>query len=190
VLVTAVHLARRLAVERRPGTTMPVTYARSRRGIVRRSWLVVDDQGREWWVPVHWDPVLTGLLAKTPATVHGRPSRDRMVVVDVEGTPVWQAGRRRSEPPRGEITQDAPRWSKAAKKRTEAEARAGTKAPPAPIGLARQFRTDGALIVAAPLIGLMWAYVNGGGVVASLVATALAATFLFWLPTVVGSDPT
>ena len=33
VLVTTVHVTRRLAVERRPATTMPVTYARSRRGL-------------------------------------------------------------------------------------------------------------------------------------------------------------
>lgn len=190
VLVTAAHLTRRLVAERRPGTTLPVSYARSRRGIGRRSWLVVDDQGREWWVPVHWDPVLAGLLEKTPATVHGRPARDRVVVVDVAGTPVWQAGRRRSRPPRGEITRDAPRWSKSAAKRIEAEGRSATQAASRPVGLARQFRTDGALLVAAPLLGLTWAYVSDGGLVASLVATALAAAFLFWLPTVVGSDPT
>ncbi len=190
VLVTAAHLTRRLVAERRPGTTMPVSYARSRRGIGRRSWLVVDDQGGEWWVPVHWDPVLAGLLEQTPATVHGRPARDRVVVVDVAGTPVWQAGRRRTQPPRGEITRDAPRWSTPAAKRPEAEGRPATEAPGRPIGLARQFRTDGALLVAAPLLGVTWAYVSDGGLAALLVATALSAAFLFWLPTVVGSDPT
>lgn len=173
LVATGVHVARRLAAERRPGTTLPVTYARSRRGIVRRSWLVVTEQGRDWWVPVHWDPLLPGLPPGTPATVHGRPSQDRVVVVDVGGAKVWQAGRRRATPPGGAVTAD--------------EADLET---PAPVGLVRQVRTDAVLLAAAPLIGLLWAYLDESGTASWAAATALAAGVLFWLPTVAGSDPT
>ena len=173
LVATGVHVARRLAAERRPGTTMPVTYARSRRGIVRRSWLVVTEQGRDWWVPVHWDPLLPGLPLGTPATVHGRPSRDRVVVVDAGGTKVWQAGRRRATAPSGAVTADLADLD-----------------TPAPVGLVRQVRTDAVLLSAAPLIGLMWAYLDESGAASWAAATALAAGVLFWLPTVTGSDPT
>jgi hypothetical protein len=189
VSVTAVHIARRLSLERRPPTVLPVTYARSRRALVRRSWLVVEDAGREHWVPVHWEPVLTRLLAGTPVPVHGRPSRDRVVVADVEGIPVWQAGRRRLEPPRGEVVREAPEWSRSAERRAEAEAQRATTGSE-PVGLARQFRIDGSILVAAPLVGLLWAYADRGGLGSAAVATLLAACFLFWLPTITGSDPT
>ena len=191
VLVTTVHITRRLAAERRPGTTMPVSYARSRRGLFRRAWLVVDDHGRRWWVPVHWDPLLTRLLAKTPATVHGRPAGDRVVVVDIDSTPVWQAGRRRRDPPGGQILMTAPPWSKSAKRRVDAAATVGTEAGATPpLGLGRQFRTDATLLVAAPAIGLLWAYLDRSGPASLLLATLLAACVLFWLPTILGSDPT
>ena len=172
LVASGVHLARRLAAERRPGNTMPVSYARSRRGVVRRSWLVLTDDGRDWWVPVHWEPALLGVASGTPATVHGRPSRDRVVVVDVGGTKVWQAGRRRPTAPRGVVTDAAD--------------------PPTPtsVGLVHQVRTDSALLVVAPIAGLLWAYLDDGGAASWAAATALVAGVLFWLPTVIGSDPT
>jgi hypothetical protein len=39
------------------------------------------------------------------------------------------------------------------------------------------------------VLGLLWAYVSGGGTGSFLVATALAAAVLFWLPQLLGSDP-
>jgi hypothetical protein len=172
VAVSAVHLARRRAAERRPATTLPVTYARSRSGLARRSWLLVQEESRAWWVPVHWEPVLETLRPGTRAAVHGRPSRDRVVAVDVDGTPVWQSGRRRLTSPRGEVTREPARA-------------AGTDVP-----LRRHFRADAGLLAAAPVLGLLWAYVNDGGRTTWLLATALSAAVLFWVPTVLGSDPT
>lgn len=187
VAVSAVHVARRSAAERRPGSTMPATYARSRRRLLRRSWLVLRDQGRELWMPVHWDPALTRAAAGTPAVVHGRPGRDRVLAVELGGGTVWQAaGRVRSEPPQGEITMAEPA------RPASGSRRAGTAddAPPAGTGIGRQLRADGAVLVAAPMIGLLWAYMNDSGLDSALAATVLSAAVLLWLPTLLGSDPT
>lgn len=185
VAVSAMHVARRAAAERRAGHRMPVTYARSRRRLLSRSWLVVQDGGRELWVPVHWEPTLSTLPAGTPAIAHGRPGRDRVLAVELEGATVWQAaGRVRLERPRGEITMEAP-------------VQPGTAPPtgaeqdgPVDVSLLRQVRADGAVLVAAPVLGLAWAYVDSSGLASLMVATGLSATVLLWLPTILGSDPT
>jgi hypothetical protein len=183
VLLTVLHVLRRRRAERRPATTMPVSYARSKRGLVQRSWLVVDERGREWWLPVHWVPELAGLLAKTPSAVHGRPASDRLLVVDVGGTPVWQSGRKRSAPPSGDLVTASTPWSKSAQRRAEA-------VPPPSAGLTRQLRGDAVLVAIAPLLGLLWAYVDGSGEGGFAGATVLMAGVLFWVPTVLGTDPT
>lgn len=172
VVASGVHVARRSAAGRQPVTRLPAAYGRSRFGVVRRSWLVVEDAGRSWWVSVHWEPVLEELAPDTPVAFHGRPSRDRLVVAEVAGTPVWPAGRKRSTPPRGEVDELDP--------------------APAPryVSLTRHFRADSALVAAAPILGLLWAYVDDGGPVSWLLATLLAGAALVWLPTVRGSDPT
>jgi hypothetical protein len=183
--VSAVHVARRLAAERRPGRAMPVTHARHRRGLVQRSWLLLTDAGREWWVPVHWEPALDSVPAKTPCTVHGGPGTDRVVAVDVHGTPVWQSGRKRAVPPPGEVVTAAPPSSKAARRRTEEAA--GVRSP---AGLARQLRADAPLLTVAPMLGLLWAYLDSSGLAGFVGSTLLMACVLFWLPSIFGSDPT
>jgi len=185
VAVSAVHVLRRRAAERRPGHPVPVTYARSRRGLVQRSWLLLNDTDREWWVPVHWEPVLASTLARTPGTVHGRPLDDRVVAVEVHGTPIWQSGRKRPVAPSGEVITTATPWSKATQRRTE-----DADAPPPPAALARQFRADAVLLVAAPMLGLLWAYVDSSGAAGFVGSTALFACVLLWLPSIVGTDPT
>ena len=125
VIVTGVHLARRLAAERRPAAPLPVRYARSRRGVVQRSWLVVTEDGRDWWVPVHWEPVLLGLAPGKPAPVHGRPSRDRVA-----------GGRRRPGCRCG-------RAAGAGRPRRPACGRPRRTRRRAPVGLLRHFRSDG-----------------------------------------------
>src|SRR5262249_22067505 len=47
VLTTTVRLWRRVAAERRPARTFPVHWAQYRRGLIRRSWLVIEDAKRE-----------------------------------------------------------------------------------------------------------------------------------------------
>jgi hypothetical protein len=178
ILASVVHVARRRAAERRPASNLPVSYARSKFGLNRRSWVLVEEAGTTWWVSVHWDPVLETIAPGDTALVHGRPSRDRVVTFDIGGTHVWQAGRRRSGPPRGEVDREG----------IEPESTdrvVGTDVP-----LHRQFRADAGLIIAAPILGILWAYVDDGGKVSFLLATALAGAALFWVPTVRGSDPT
>ena len=186
-LISVVHVVRRLVAERRPAGTLPVTYARSKRGLRQRAWLVVDDHGREWWVPVHWTPELPALLAKAPAALPGRPAADRVLVVDVAGTTVWQAGRKRPIAPAGEIVRSTTAWSKSAERRAAAAAEAD---PPPPAGLVRQFRADASLIVIAPFFGLLWAYLDGSGAAGFAAGSVLSACVLLWLPAVYGSDPT
>jgi hypothetical protein len=175
---SAVHVGRRLAAERRPATALPVSYVRSRFGITRRAWLLVEDSGHPWWVSVHWDPVLETLGPGETALVHGRPSQERVVTFDIDGTHVWQAGRRRPGPPRGEVDREGvdPRST---------DRVVGTDVP-----LTRQVRADAGLLAAAPILGILWAYVDDGGKVSFLLATALAGAALFWVPSVRGSDPT
>lgn len=183
LVVTVVHVTRRLLAERRPAGTLPVSYARSKKGLVQRSWLVIDDAGREWWVPVHWEPALASLLARTPCPVHGRPLIDRVLVVEVAGTTVWQSMRKRRKGPSADIVTNTTAWSKTAERRAEAE-------PPPPGSLVRQVRGDAVLIVIAPLLGLLWAYVDGSGAGGFAAASVLMAGVLFWAPAVFGSDPT
>jgi hypothetical protein len=178
LVASAVHVARRRAAERRPATSLPVSYARSKFGLNRRSWLLVEEAGVTWWVSVHWDPVLETLAPGETALVHGRPARDRVLTFDVDGTHVWQAGRRRLRPPRGEIDREG----------VDPESTdrvVGTDVP-----LPRQFRADAGLLAAAPILGLLWAYVDDGGRASFVLAAALAGAALFWVPTVRGSDPT
>ncbi len=176
--LSAIHVARRLVADRRPATSVPVSYARSRFGITRRAWLLVEDAGRTWWVSVHWDPVLETLGPGEKALMHGRPARDRLVTFEIDGTHVWQAGRRRSRPPRGDVDREG-----VDPERTDRVV--GTDIP-----LTRQFRADAGLLAAAPILGLLWAYVDDGGKVSFLLATVLTGAALFWVPTVRGSDPT
>ena len=60
VLTTAFRLWRRVMAGRRPARTFPVRLAHHRRGLIRRSWLVIEDAEREWWVPVYWEPAEIG----------------------------------------------------------------------------------------------------------------------------------
>jgi hypothetical protein len=183
VVVTIVHLVRRLSAERRPVTMLPVSYARSKRGLLQRSWLVVEDGGADWWVPVHWDRAVSSAVIRKSAAVHGRPSAHRVTVIDIDGTPVWQSGRRRAAEPAGDLVRPTAPKSAADKRVAETEA-------VAPAGLARQFRVDAALVVVAPLLGLLWAYVDGTGTGGFVASSLLMLGVLTWLPAVVGSDPT
>jgi hypothetical protein len=84
---------------------------------------------------------------------------------------LWPSGRLRTAPPRGD--------------REVADPVPGAAA----VGWARQLRGDAVPLVAAPALGLLWAYVDGSGVGGFLVATAVVAGLLFWLPQLLGSDP-
>src|SRR5438094_517184 len=66
---------------------------------------------------------LARLLAGTPGRVHCNPGLDRLLVVEVDGTPVWPAGRRRPAKPRskGDWIEGTLKWTKGAQKQRERE---------------------------------------------------------------------
>jgi hypothetical protein len=53
----------------------------------------------------------------------------------------------------------------------------------------RQLRADLPLVVPAPFVGLLWTYVDRGGLNTWLEVTALTSAFSLWLATLRGSDP-
>lgn len=173
LVVTLLRVWSRLRAERLPTAARRVRVAHSRRGLVTRSWLLIGDEDPVSWVPVYWDPVLDEIDPTTSYPVHGVAGRHPVPVVEVGDTKLWPSGRRRSGEPRGEIS-------------TDAKPRQGG---PRRISMARHLRGDGALLVAAPLIGLLWSYVDESGPGGFGGATILMLGVMFWLPALFGSDP-
>jgi hypothetical protein len=52
-----------------------------------------------------------------------------------------------------------------------------------------QFRADLPLLVPAPIIALLWTYIEGAGIATWASATALLAALGLWLAAIRGSDP-
>ncbi|CAN5261016.1 hypothetical protein BH20ACT5_BH20ACT5_25990 [soil metagenome] len=170
--ITALRWARRRSLLDRPGQSMRASRVKVRRGLSDRSWLTLESGERPVWVPVYWEPVLQTLgEAPTPVTGHGSPGADKLIGFEVAGTPVWPSGRARTEAPAGVPTEGGSRQAE-------------------PISLAAQTRADIAPVFFAPVLGLLWAYIDGSGAGSFAVATAMCAALLFWLPSVYGSDPT
>jgi hypothetical protein len=175
LVVTAVLTALRfLAVARlRRAPVAEVTAGRVvvRQGLLVRSWLELVTSGGVRWLPVHWAPELARLAPDTAVEVRGDPVRGRRVLPVVGGTEIWPSGRVRSRPPRGE--------------------RQGTEPGEAPeeAGWGRQLRSDAVGLVVAPVLGLLWAFVEESGASGFGVATAVSAGLLWWLPQLLGSDP-
>lgn len=178
-VATWVRIWRRRAAERRPATRARATRVRVRFALFHRSFLVLAEARREWWVPVFWDPVLTNLPANTPCGVHGDPARDGLVVIDVGDARIWPSGRVRTRLPRGEQIANAGTWKKGA-----------AIEPGTPVSLPRQALGDAVFVTLAPVLGVLWAYVEGLGGAGFGLATALLAGVLFWLPSAYGADPT
>lgn len=188
VIVSTFRLWRRVIAERRPATTLPVRWAQYRRGLIRRSWLIVTENNVESWVPVYWQPGLAAILEGTPAKVHGKPSLDRLLVIEVNDLTVWPAGRRRDIKPRGrgEWIEGTVKYTKSAVKQRERDGGPDIER----VSLVKHLAGDIALILPAPVLALVWSYVDSSGPAGFGIATALLASVLFWLPGVYGSDPT
>ena len=174
VVVAALTLARLLGRPRlrsRPTTVVPATHVMASQGLLVRSWLELTTAAGRRWLPVHWAPELERLTPGSRVTLHGDPARDSLALPVLDGAEVWPSGRLRSSEPRGQVRQ----------------------APVVPdaveLGMARQARADGVLPFLAPVLGLLWSYVNSDGVPGFLTATALSAAVLFWLQQLLGSDP-
>ena len=174
VVIAALTLTRLLGRPRlrtRPTTVVPATHVVASQGLLVRSWLELTTAAGRRWLPVHWAPELDRLTPDTRVTLHGDPARSRLALPVLDGAEVWPSGRLRSREPRGQVRQ-APVVPDAAE-----------------LGMARQARADGVLPFLAPVLGLLWAYVDGSGVPGFLAATVLSAAVLFWLPQLLGSDP-
>lgn len=165
-----VGLTRR-RLRRRPAVRLTATRLVIRRGLLVRSWLELETARGTRWLPVFWTPELTGLPQDSRIEVRGNPVTDRLVLPVVEGAEVWPSGRLRDRAPRGE--QRAPRSAR----------------DPQPAGLLRQVRMDLVAVFVAPLLGLVWAYLDEGGVASFAGGTALSAVGVFWLFQRLGSDP-
>lgn len=169
--LTGVVVLTRRRLQRRAAVTATATRLVVRRGLLVRSWLELQTAEGLRWVPVFWAPELAGLLPDDRIELRGDPATDRLVLPVVSGAEIWPSGRVRDRAPRGE--QRAPR---------------AEPAMPS-IGMARQLRVDVVVTAAAPLLGLLWAYVDGSGAGGFAAGTALTAVVLFWTLQLLGSDP-
>lgn len=168
---TAVRLVRRRRLVTRNRQEVRIRRTRYRRGLTDRTWFVVDTERGSAWVPIYWDPAVERIGSEpVSVTAYGSPLTDSLIAFDVYGETVWPSGRRRFDAPKG-VERDL--------------------APPAgAVSLARQARADAAVVFVAPLLGLLWAYIDGSGPAGFVFATAMAVGVLFWLPAMYGSDPT
>lgn len=157
-------------LRRRPAGTVPATRLVVRRGLLVRSWLELDTAHGTRWLPVFWSRELAGLAPGSAIDVHGDLAGGRRALPVVGGVELWPSGRLRDRAPRGEQRMPTPGGA------------TGT-------GLARQVRADAPVLLAAPLLGLLWAYVAGSGPGGAAAASVLSGAGLFWLFQLLGSDP-
>lgn len=169
LLVDGWLLVTRWFAARRPGRQVSVRRVSMRRGLLARTWLETDDA----WIPVYFEPGLLLLPAPSIVTVHG----NRWVAVEI-GRMLYPSGRMRRREPPGRRT-DSP---------TVPDGYAAGRASAAG-RLWRQLRVDAALAVPAPVVGVVWAYLDDGGVSGWLGATAVTAALALWWAAVRGSDP-
>jgi hypothetical protein len=155
-----------------PAHEVSARRVRVQSGLLTRSWLELDTPPR--WVPVHFDPVLDVIPAPASMTLHGEPRRRRLVAATVDGTWLHPSGPVRTTEPRG--------------RRIDSPARPDLDAVRA-TGWARQLRADAVLLTPAPVVGLLWVFLDGGGLLTWAAATALACALALWWAALHGSDP-
>ena len=176
VVVAAVVTGLRVVVRRRlrraPASAAIATRVVVRQGLVVRSWLEVATGRGVRWLPVHWSPELAALQPDTRIEFRGDVATGRTALPVIDGAEVWPSGRLRTRTPRGERRVVVP-----------------ADLPDAPVTWSRQVRSDVLITLAAPVLGLLWAFVDGSGTAGFVVATVLAAALLFWLAELLGSDP-
>jgi hypothetical protein len=172
VVVTGLRVVVRRRLRRAPRGEVLATRVVVRQGLVVRSWLELATARGQRWLPVHWSPELAALEPDTRIEVRGDVAAGRTALPVVDGAEVWPSGRLRTRRPRGE-------------QRVVVPADLGKE----PVTWLRQVRSDVLIVLAAPVLGLLWAFVDGSGTAGFVVATVLAAALLFWLAELLGSDP-
>jgi hypothetical protein len=174
VLVTfGWHVISRCRLHRRPGQPIQVRRVRVQSGLLTRSWLELDAPLR--WIPVHFDPILVTLPAPTTVALHGNPRDRGLVAAEVDGVWLDPSGPIRATEPRGRRI-DSPALP-------DADALGD-------ISWRRQLRSDAVLLTPAPVVGLLWVFLDGGGVLTWACATTLTATLALWWAALRGTDPT
>ncbi|TDQ05698.1 hypothetical protein [Labedaea rhizosphaerae] len=170
------RLWRSARLTRRKPTKLLVRRVRIQRGVLTRSYLELDDESA--WLPVYYDPVLVRMPAPTTVTAYGDPKRDRLVAAEFDGVVLYPPGRvvRREPPGRRGDNPSRPDDTVAERARSVS-------------GLGRQLRVDAVACIAAPFIGLLWAYADQSGFAGWLGATVLTASAAFWVWAIRGSDP-
>ena len=179
VLVLAVgawRLWSRSRLVRRAPTTLLVRRVRVQRGVLTRSYLELDDESA--WIPVYYDPALVTMPSPATVTAYGDVRRDRLVAAEYEGVVLYPSGKVLRAEPRGRRGDNPVRPDATAAERARSVS-----------GFVRQFRVDAVACVAAPFVGLLWAYTDRSGFFGWLGATALTAAAAFWLWSIRGSDP-
>ena len=169
--VTGLRVLGRRRLRRAPPAEAVATRVVVRHGLVVRSWLELGTGRGERWLPVYWSPELAALEPDARIEVRGDVG-GRTVLPVIDGAEVWPSGRLRPRPPRGERQVVVP-----------------ADLPDEPPSWSRQVRSDVLITLAAPVLGLLWAFVDGSGAAGFAVATVLGAAVLFWLAELLGSDP-
>ncbi|MFI9387565.1 hypothetical protein [Kutzneria sp. NPDC052558] len=177
LLVTLVRFLSRLGLTRRGAVQVPVRRVRIQSGLLARSWLETEDIPRRW-VPVYFEPALVTLPTPTTITFFGDPHRSRLVAARIDDTVLYPSGRVRHDDPHGRRVDNPSVVDDSVRARTATTS-----------GLLPQLRADAVLIVPAPLIGFLWAFLDGGGVWSWLGATLITAALALWLAALRGSDP-
>ncbi|MHA6631567.1 hypothetical protein ACU61A_39545 [Pseudonocardia sichuanensis] len=171
------QLASRRRAMTRAVRTVPVRRVQVQTGLLTRSWLETDTVPRRF-IPVHFDPVLVTLRSPTNVRLYGDPLRDRLVTAEIDGRVLHPSGPVRAVEPRGRRTDNPARPDESTRQRAALLA-----------ARSRQWRADLPMLVPAPVIALLWTYVDGGGLSTWLSATALLGALGLWLAALRGSDP-
>ncbi len=174
VLVTAGwQVISRHRLRRLPGQPIQVRRVRVQSGLLTRSWLELDSPPR--WIPVHFDPVMVTLPAPTSVQLHGDPQRRALVAAEVDGAWLHASGPVRVNEPRG--------------RRIDSPTSPDPPRSTITYGWRRQLQADAGLFTVAPIVGLLWIFLDGGGLATWACATALTAALALWWAALRGSDP-
>lgn len=165
----------RSCAARRPGVTTQLRHLRVQRGLLTRTWFETSSPSSRRWYPVHFHPLLLELPSPAEVTVHGR----RLAAITVSGVTLYPSGPARTREPLGTRTDSPAEPDGYAAERARAAAR-----------WTRQLRVDAVFLVPAPFVGLLWAYLDGGGPGSWLGATLITGALGLWWAALRGSNPT
>lgn len=173
--ISVARVLTRARLRRLPPQVLTLRRVRQQNRLVSRSWIELVGVSPTPRFPVYFDPALVTLDSPARLPVHGTGA---LRALQLEGRWVYPSGRVRTAEPKGRLV-DNPTRSGA-----DAAERARTATP-----LRRSLVLDAVLMVPAPIVGLFWVFLDGGGILAWLGATVVVAATALWGASVLGSDP-